>query len=98
MIAKNLLILYKQILFLLFIAGILKNPGIKLSPKGYIIDNPKLIKVSFNKMICVFLYTAQKHDMKYQRNNINKKLNTKNIINLAFKQDLIFFDFFLASL
>ena len=34
-------------------AGILKNPGIKFSPIGYSIDNPKLIKVSLIKIICV---------------------------------------------
>ena len=44
---------YKQLLsfFLALKAGILKNPGIKLNPKGYIRLNPKLIKVSVNNII-----------------------------------------------
>ncbi len=50
---NNLLKLYKHsFLFLLLDnAGILKNPGNKYNTKGLNIDNPKLIKVSFNKCI-----------------------------------------------
>ena len=61
----NLLNLYKQIESLLgdFNEIILKTPGNKFIPKGYNKDNPKLINVSFKRYICVFLYTAQKHEI-----------------------------------
>ena len=74
--ATILLNLYKHFLSLLgdLKAGIRKNPGIKFNPKGYSIDKAKLIKVSFIKIIWVFLYTAQKLDMKYQNNDIKIKL------------------------
>ena len=42
-------------------AGTLNNPGNKYKINGYNKDNPKLIKVSLIRWICVFLYTAQKH-------------------------------------
>ena len=71
-----LLNLYKH--FLSFLgalkAGIRKNPGTKFSPRGYNIDNAKLIEVSSIRIIWVFLYTAQKHDIKYQKNDIKIKL------------------------
>ena len=44
-------------------AGILNKPGNKYIPRGYIIDNPKLIIVSFIRWIWVFLYIAQKEDI-----------------------------------
>ena len=40
--------------------------------------------VSSIKISCVFLYIAQKQDIKYQKNNIIRKLNIKNIINFNF--------------
>ena len=45
-----------------FSAGILKIPGNKLIPNGYINDNPKLIIVSLKRGIWVLAYIAQKHD------------------------------------
>ena len=56
--------LYKHSLFAFFALNeiILKMPGIRYNNKGYIKDNPKLIRVSLIRWICVFLYTAQKHD------------------------------------
>ena len=64
---------YKHFLSLDFAlkAGILNIPGNKLSPKGYNNDKAKLLKVFSNNIICVFLYTAQKAEIKYQK-NINK--------------------------
>ena len=79
-------------------AGILKHPGIRHKIKGYNIEERKLIKVSLIKIIWVFLYTAQKHDIKYQKKSINKKLNIKNIINFIFKQFSIYLAFFFALL
>ena len=71
-----LLNLYNHFLSLLgaLKAVIRKNPGTKFSPRGYIIDNTKLIEVSSIRIIWVFLYTAQKHEIKYQKNNIKIKL------------------------
>ena len=43
--------LYKHFLFLPRKALILKIPGIKYDPNGYINDNPKLIAVSLIKWI-----------------------------------------------
>ena len=54
--------LYMHSLSLFFKDGILKIPGNKLIMNGYNNDNPKLINVSLIRWICVFLYTAQKHD------------------------------------
>ncbi len=54
-----------------FNAGILKIPGNKFNPNGYIMDIPKLIKVSVINRICVFLYTPQKQEIKYQKKNNN---------------------------
>ena len=53
----------------------------------------KLINVSFINIIWVFVYTAQKHDIKYQKKAIKIKLNIKNKMNFILKQELIFFDF-----
>ncbi len=39
---------------------ILNDVGIKYTIKGYIKENPKLIKVSFKRYICVFLYIEPK--------------------------------------
>ena len=50
-------------LFFAFNDGILKMPGNILIAKGYKFDNTKLINVSLIKIICVFLYTAQKHEI-----------------------------------
>ena len=46
---------------MLFSDGILNNPGNKHLKKGVIKESAKLIETSFNRCICVFLYTAQKH-------------------------------------
>ena len=67
--------------FLFFNAGILKSPGSKFNPNGYIIDNPKLIIVSFINIFCVLIYIPQKQEIKYQKKNNNKKLKTKKITN-----------------
>ena len=85
---------YKHFLSLFFAlkAGILKIPGNKFNPNGYIIDNPKLIKVSFINIICVLLYTIQKHDIKYQKNNKKIRLKIKKIKNFIFIHFFIFFD------
>ena len=40
-------------------------PGNKFNPNGYSIDKQKLIKVSFINIFWVFIYTAQKQDIKY---------------------------------
>ena len=85
-------------LFLALNAGILKIPGNKFKPKGYIIDNAKLNNVSFINIICVFIYTAQKQDIKYKKNNINKLLNNMKIINLIIKYFSMLFDFLKALL
>ena len=79
-------------------AGILNIPGIKFNPNGYSIDNPKLIKVSLINIIWVFLYTAQKEEIKYQKKKINNKLKMKNIANFIFIYVLIWFYFFCATL
>ena len=94
-IATNLLNLYKHFLsfFWALKAGILKHPGIKFNPKGYIIDNAKLNKVFSINIIWVFLYTAQKPEIKYQKNIINIKLKIKNIINFIIKNNKIFLPF-----
>ena len=65
--------------------GILKHPGIKDNINGYTNDDPKLVSVSFINIVWVFIYTPQKQEIKYQKNIINKELNTKNIINFIFK-------------
>ena len=65
-------------------------------PNGYIIEVIKLINVSFIKIIWVLWYTAQKQDIKYQKNDIKIKLIMKNKINFIFKQEPIFFDFSIA--
>ena len=97
--------IYKYFLSLFFAlnTGILKNPGIKFKPNGYIIDKVKLIMVSIINIIWVFLYTAQKQEIKYQKNNIKNKLKVKKSTNFIFKLFfliLIFFwplyNFFLA--
>ena len=59
-------------------------------------DNVKLIRVSFINIIWVFVYTAQKQEMKYQKNNKNKFPNIKKIINLIFIQFSILFELFIA--
>ena len=80
-------------LFLALNEGILKIPGNKLIPNGYNIDKAKLINVSLNKKVWVFPHTPQKHDIKYQKNNINDKLIIKNKIIFIFIYLSIFFDF-----
>ena len=45
-------------------------------------------------IFCVFLYTVQKQEMKYQKNNINKKLKTKKKANFIFKYLIILFVLF----
>ena len=65
--------------------GILKHPGIKDNINGYTNDDPKLTNVSFVNIVWVFIYTPQKQEIKYQKNNINKELNIKKIINFIFK-------------
>ena len=50
--------------------GILNIPGNKLIAKGYNIEKKKLRRVSLNNIVCVLLYTAQKQEIKYQKNNI----------------------------
>ena len=67
--------------FLFLNAGIRKSPGSKFKPRGYTIDNPKLVKESIINIICVLIYTPQKQEIKYQKKNSNKKLKTKNIAN-----------------
>ena len=83
-------------LFLDFKAAILKIPGNKFNPNGYIIDITKLIKVSIINIICVFLYTPQKQEIKYQKKIISKKLSKKNKKNLIFIHFSIFLDFSIA--
>ena len=73
--------------------GILKHPGIKDSINGYTNDDPKLVSVSFINIVWVFIYTPQKQEIKYQKNIINKELNTKKIINFIFKFFLIWLTF-----
>ena len=75
--------------------GILNIPGKRFKPNGYSIDKPKLINVSFINIICVFTYTAQKQEIKYQKNTIIKKLYIKKIINLIFKKDSSFLDLYI---
>ena len=89
------LVSYMHFLSLFFAlnAGIRKNPGNKFNPKGYNIEILKLINVSFINIIWVFLYTAQKQEIKYQKNSIKIKLKMKNNKNLIFKQFSNFFDF-----
>ena len=57
-------------------------------------DKAKLTKVYFINMIWVFLYTAQKQEIKYQKNSINMKLKIKNKANLTFRHIFIVFDLF----
>ena len=78
-------------------AGILKIPGNRLKQNGYTIDKQKLIIVSFIKIICVFIYTMQKQEMKYQKKSIIIKLNIKKKANLIFKQDSVLLDLSKAS-
>ena len=91
---------YKYFIFPFFAlrAGIRNIPGKKFNPKGYNIDSPKLNKVSLIKCFCVFLYTAQKQETKYQKKVINKNPIKKNIANFILKHVFIFFDFFSAFL
>ena len=91
--------LYRPSLFLSFFLkeGILNIPGNKYIANGYTNEREKLIKVSLIKIIWVFTKTAQKHEIKYQKNIINKKLIIKNIVNLIFNLDSIIFDFLYAS-
>ena len=63
--------------FLSFKESILKLDGNKYNPKGYIKSKRKLYKISSNRIICVFLYTAQKALIKYQKNTIIIKLIIK---------------------
>ena len=95
---KTLLIIKSHLNFLFFNfkAVILKSPGINDSANGYTNDNPKLIPVSLINIIWVFLYTAQKHEIKYQQNNIKNKLIIKNTINFIFKHFCIFLALFFA--
>ena len=87
-----------QGLVLFLKAGILNHPGIKFNPKGYNMLNPKLKKVSLNKAFCVLVYTAQKQEIKYQKNNKRILLKIKNIKNLTIIHLLILFVCFSASL
>ena len=82
-------VLYKHFLsfFRALKAVILNIPGIKFRPKGYIIDNAKLNKLSYIKINCVFLYTAQKQEIKYQKKSKSKSPIMKNKVILV----LIFF-------
>ena len=59
-------ILYIQILSLFSVLKeeILKIESIKFKPNGYAIDKAKLINISSIKIICVFVYTAQKQEIK----------------------------------
>ena len=59
-------------------------------------EKQKLIIVSFIKTVWVLVYTAQKHDMKYQKNNKSVLLSIKNIINLNTMHLLIYFETFFA--
>ena len=95
--AINKLILYIHFLFFALRAGNLNMPGNKFNPNGYNIEVIKLIKVSFIKIFCVFVYTAQKQDIKYQKNDIKIKLIKKNKINFILKHDSFCFDFLIAS-
>ena len=52
--------------FLSLIAWILNKPGISSIPNGYNIESKKLLKVFLINIICVFLYTQQKQEIKYQ--------------------------------
>ena len=85
--AINWLILYRKNLsfFSDFKAGILKNPGIRLNPKGYNNDRKKLVRVSVNKCDCVLEYTLQKSVIQYQLNANKINPNTLNNINLYLK-------------
>ena len=89
------LVLYIHCLSFFFAlkAGILNIPGNKFKPKGYIIDVAKLINVSLIKIIWVFVYTAQKQEIKYQKKAIKIKLIIKNKMNLILIQDSICLDF-----
>ena len=77
-------------------AGIRSKPGNKFKPNGYIIDNPKLINVSFINIFCVLLKTIQKQEIKYQQNNNIKILKMKKIKNLILIYFFILFDFNVA--
>ena len=74
--------------------GILNNPGNKLSPKGYINDNPKLPKVLLINIFWEFLYTAQNAAIQYQNKTKNIRLIIKKILNLSFRDLAISEDFF----
>ena len=89
------LVLYIHCLSFFFAlkAGILNIPGNKFKPNGYIIDVAKLINVSLIKIIWVFVYTAQKQEIKYQKKAIKIKLIIKNKMNLILIQDSICLDF-----
>ena len=98
--------IYKYFLSLFFAlnTGILKNPGIKFKPNGYIIDKVKLIMVSIINIIylSIFIYCAKARN-KIPKNNIKNKLKVKKSTNFIFKLFfliLIFFwplyNFFLA--
>ena len=67
-------------------------PGKRLNPIGYSIDSPKLKRVSFNSIIWVLLYTAQKQDRKYQKKSINNKLININIPNFIYMHLLIYIE------
>ena len=58
---------------------ILKIPGTKLYANGYIMESVKLKAVFSINAICVFLYTAQKPEIKYQKKKIKIKLIIKKI-------------------
>ena len=60
-------------------------PGSKHKPNGYIIEILKLIKESLINIICVFIYTAQKQEIKYQKKNNNIYLKKKNRQNFKIK-------------
>ena len=99
-IESNLLNLYKHSLFFLFFLmflkeDILKIPGTKLYANGYIMESVKLKAVFSINANCVFLYTAQKPEIKYQKKKLKIKLITKKNINLIFNsfKTLLLFSF-----
>ena len=59
-------------------------------------DNAKLTRVSSINIIWVLVYTAQKQEIKYQKNNNRISLNIKKIINLNEIYFSIFFAFLIA--
>ena len=84
--------LYKQQAFFLqhkdkdILLRIIVKPYMK---KGSNKDVKKLIDESLIKITWVFLYTAQKAEMKYQKARNNIKVDIKNATNLAFMQSII---------